>query len=141
MDNINLDFCSLYPTMGSLGNIGAPGEPGIYTSGMTYEDHIGYLISFIRSRFSGLGMDSWVFKTLMNEISLYNQNDENIFIKRVKRGKRDNDPPFYIAFDNLFWDSLPSIGVFPIQFYREEKMLESKLQGKTIDVILEKYNI
>lgn len=73
---------------------------------------------------------------LINEISLYNQNDENIFVKRVKNGKTDNDPPFYMTFDNFFWDS-----VFPIRFYKEEKMYESKMCGKSIDVLLAKYDI
>lgn len=111
----------------------------------TYEDHIKYLINFISClQFTNLGMTGYVFKCLIDEISLYNQNDENTFIRRLKNGRINNDsydPLFYMTFDNLFWDSLPSLGTFPIQFYKDEKMYKSKLNGKTIDVILEKYSI
>ena len=147
MSLVNLDFASLYPNVGCsikdpIGDLGDSGFPHEYKDS-TYEQHLKYLTDFISKNgwFDGFGMKTYVFKMLINEISLYNQNDENIFVKRVKNGKTDNDPPFYMTFDNLFWDSLPSIGVFPIRFYREEKMLKSKMCGKPIDVLLAKYDI
>ena len=140
------DYTYLYP--GILSDIRPKGNPGFqhsllnYANDCTYEQHLKYLTDYIsKPGFTKFKLTSYVFQALINEIFLYNQNDENIFIKRVKNGRTDNTPPFYISFDNLFWDSLPSIGVFPIQFYREEKMLESKLSGKPIDVLLSKYNL
>lgn len=140
---IDLDFKYLYPTSGNYGPIGEKGMPGLpfnfnenSYNDTTYEDHLDYLIHVYKFNLGEI--TSYIFKAIINEISLYNQNDENIFIRRVK----DNslyDPPF--LFGNFSRTYLENNNILPIQFHIEEKMLKSKLDGKPIDVILKKYNI